>query len=149
MQSWRCAFGKHSCNERQSEENTVSFHSAYSNLSCYQCMESFHKKVWYPYTDCQRFPTRLHLRRCGFSDRYCKVERVEWNGYVVTMERGCTDLCYWGCRYEGFGITRLRCTSCCNQANGCNTDNGVLGSTPQDRGRFIPCVAALMAVLLW
>ncbi len=53
-----------------------------------------------------------------------QVETITVNGYdtIYSVERGCTKECYYGCRYNGYGVTYKRCYSCC-RSNLCNTDN--------------------------
>ncbi|XP_041363503.1 uncharacterized protein LOC121379100 [Gigantopelta aegis] len=91
------------------------------NLSCYDCSESF-KVLWTPFTDCQSNLSNVPLAKCHYKDRYCKVERTSVKGMTISVARGCAEECFYGCRIEGFGVTQLKCTSCCRQP-GCNTGN--------------------------
>ncbi|XP_074649377.1 uncharacterized protein LOC141904643 [Tubulanus polymorphus] len=93
-----------------------------TNLSCYTCKDAF-KLKFNAKSECLFNLSDIDVIRCGKRDKYCKVERQEVQGVVINIERGCADKCYWGCRYNGFGLTYLRCTSCCNQAEKCNTGN--------------------------
>ncbi|KAL5018250.1 hypothetical protein ScPMuIL_003972 [Solemya velum] len=88
-------------------------------LKCYDCSETS-KNVFHPYTDCQLRPPNAPLRDCLSSDLYCMVERVTVKGMTVSIRRGCTQHCDYGCRYYGFGVSQYKCTSCC-QKPGCNT----------------------------
>ncbi|KAL4231164.1 hypothetical protein ACF0H5_008746 [Mactra antiquata] len=89
-----------------------------TNLSCYDCSESF-KYVWEPYTTCQYYPMNTPLRPCLDVERYCKIERVTYKSVTVSITRGCTKECWHGCYASGFGLTKLKCTSCC-LTPGCN-----------------------------
>ena len=44
-------------------------------------------------------------------------------GATISMTRGCADTCYYGCRLYGFGVTQLRCSSCC-KGELCNVGSG-------------------------
>ena len=60
---------------------------------------------------------------------YSQVERVDLYGWTVSsIERGCTDECLYGCRYNGYGVTLERCYSCCRTPL-CNTDNAATYTT--------------------
>ena len=51
-----------------------------------------------------------------------QVERVTYRYMTVSISRGCTRDCWHGCYASGFGLTKLKCTSCCTTP-GCNTGN--------------------------
>lgn len=51
-----------------------------------------------------------------------QVERVTYKSMTVSIARGCTNECWHGCYASGFGLTKLKCTSCC-PTSGCNTGN--------------------------
>ncbi|XP_045215394.1 uncharacterized protein LOC123565599 [Mercenaria mercenaria] len=89
-----------------------------TNLSCYDCTESF-KYVWEPYTACQYYPQSTPLRPCLGVEMYCMVERVTYKSVTVSIKRSCTQECWHGCYASGFGLTKLKCTSCCLEP-GCN-----------------------------
>ncbi|CAH1793617.1 unnamed protein product [Owenia fusiformis] len=97
------------------------------NLSCFECKDNFRELdpgTYSPNTPCQqkaRF-NEIGISSCSVHDRYCKVERVELNGKVLSIERGCTEKCFYGCRFNGYGLTYMKCTSCC-MGYACNTDN--------------------------
>ncbi|KAK6169344.1 hypothetical protein SNE40_020416 [Patella caerulea] len=96
--------------------------AAVGNLTCYDCFDSF-KNFWDPFTPCQRNLSAVRLRQCHVQDRYCKVERISLKSITISISRGCVSECFYGCKAHGYGITQLRCTSCC-QGYACNTDNG-------------------------
>ena len=62
---------------------------------------------------------------------YFQVEQVSYRDMTVSISRGCTDSCYHGCYAFGFGLTRVKCTSCCRSA-GCN-----VGSVAATRYRLL------------
>ena len=55
-----------------------------------------------------------------------QTERIDYYGYgrTLTIERGCalTGKCRYGCKFNYYGVTHMRCTSCCKTPI-CNTDN--------------------------
>ena len=53
---------------------------------------------------------------------YFQVERTSYREMTVIIARGCADICLYGCYASGFGVTKLTCTTCC-QERGCNTSN--------------------------
>ncbi|ELT89557.1 hypothetical protein CAPTEDRAFT_212316 [Capitella teleta] len=96
-----------------------------SDLWCYQC-EELYKKTYDPYASpCLNNVSSVVIRQCDATDRFCKVERLDILkfGRVQQMFRGCTKNCYYGCRFYGYGLSYMKCTSCCS-SYGCNSDNG-------------------------
>ncbi len=51
-----------------------------------------------------------------------QVERLDYAWVTMSIERSCTTLCPYGCRYNGYAITQRKCTDCCVDF-GCNTGN--------------------------
>ncbi|KAF6040309.1 hypothetical protein EB796_001426 [Bugula neritina] len=92
-----------------------------TNLTCYHCKETFQHEYVYN-SKCQRQLSNVDVRPCGSQDKYCMTKRIEKNGIPTHFERTCVDECYYGCRYDKFGLTTLTCTSCCQEEQ-CNTDN--------------------------
>ncbi|XP_078492875.1 uncharacterized protein LOC100180055 [Ciona intestinalis] len=92
------------------------------HLHCYDCL--YYNKHHYHVDNCQMnmsyFPQ--FLQRCKTTDVYCKIERIRVQGTVTRLERSCSETCYYGCRYKGWGILTETCTSCCN-TDGCNVGN--------------------------
>ncbi|XP_077999207.1 uncharacterized protein LOC144452070 [Glandiceps talaboti] len=101
------------------------------SLKCYDCKVQF-KERYIP-TQCQYNVQELYgePRDCLHNEYYCMVTRKETNGVVTYFERNCAkpEKCKHGCKYSGFGLTKMQCTSCCSQ-DGCNTDNGTSSLTP-------------------
>ncbi|XP_046360495.2 uncharacterized protein LOC124138025 [Haliotis rufescens] len=95
-----------------------------NNLTCYDCAENTKdsNNYWDPFTPCQSNLTAVPLRHCHATDKYCKVERVTVKGMTISINRDCTAECKYGCRAIGYGVTQIRCISCCRE-NACNTDN--------------------------
>ncbi|XP_052069861.1 uncharacterized protein LOC127708781 [Mytilus californianus] len=91
-----------------------------TTLSCFDCEEIFEER-WDPYTDCQVYPHNTPLRPCLDIEMYCMVEKVTIYGMTTSIKRRCTSECYYGCRAHNFGLTTMKCTSCCQFA-GCNID---------------------------
>lgn len=116
--------------------------SVYTNLSCYDCTESF-KYVWEPYTACQYYPQSTPLRPCLGIERYCKVERITYKSVTVSITRSCTQKCWHGCYASGFGLTKLKCTSCCLEP-GCNV--GDTASNPVS-GIYLTCAISFVIFL--
>ncbi|XP_060565108.1 uncharacterized protein LOC132724257 [Ruditapes philippinarum] len=108
--------------------NAATTPTSITNLSCYDCSESF-KYIWEPYTACQYYPQSTPLRPCLGVERYCKVERVTYKSVTVSITRSCTQQCWHGCYASGFGLTKLKCTSCCLEA-GCNVGDAADNIVP-------------------
>ncbi|XP_067672012.1 uncharacterized protein [Haliotis asinina] len=95
-----------------------------NSLTCYDCSENTKdaNNYWDPFTPCQSNLSAVPLRHCHSTDKYCKVERVTVKGMTISISRDCTAECRYGCRASGYGVTKIRCISCCRE-NACNTDN--------------------------
>ncbi|XP_013417578.1 uncharacterized protein LOC106178789 [Lingula anatina] len=119
------------------------------NLSCYECSEAFtdNLKSYEPFTPCQTNLEEVDVRPCGSRDLYCKVERKSFKGQTVTIERGCTQRCLHGCKFTGWGITLMTCTSCC-QEHVCNTGNRAPGSlhAPTTQGELFSTLFTTLLV---
>ncbi|XP_070579759.1 uncharacterized protein [Ptychodera flava] len=92
-------------------------------LKCYDCKVQFKER--YTPSQCQfSIEEALEPRECQAAEDLCMVTRKETNGVVTYFERNCAKpgRCLYGCKYSGFGLTKMQCTSCCSQ-DGCNTDN--------------------------
>ncbi|KAL8597653.1 hypothetical protein ACOMHN_031588 [Nucella lapillus] len=125
-------------------------------LKCYECSDTF-KARWDPFTDCQLNVTAVPIATCLETDQYCKVERVtvKGTGATISITRTCAGDCYYGCRIFGYGVSQLRCTSCCNDTL-CNTDSGsstpvlLLGSPFRERSMLTSVVVGLgVLVVRW
>lgn len=66
-----------------------------------------------------------------------QVERVEVNGVLNQFFRGCVEKCPWGCRFNGYGLTKVTCNSCCS-TNLCNTGNSAINL------KIEPCLLFLL-----
>ena len=54
---------------------------------------------------------------------FLQVVRTDILGWqVLSIERGCTSVCAYGCKFNGYGLTYMKCTSCCRN-DACNTDS--------------------------
>ncbi|XP_069157504.1 uncharacterized protein [Procambarus clarkii] len=94
------------------------------NLTCYSCKLDFRKSPYEWDHPCLgrhngRNVSDEYLVACGLKDIYCRVERTEVNGVLITLTRECTDVCYFGCRPKGFGISQESCAKCCS-IHACN-----------------------------
>ncbi|XP_076457873.1 uncharacterized protein LOC143291718 [Babylonia areolata] len=126
-------------------------------LKCYDCSDTFRAR-WDPYTDCQLNVSAVPVATCLESDQYCKVERVsvKGTGATISISRSCAGDCYYGCLLYGYGVSQMRCTTCCNHTL-CNTDSGAAGavllrgwgcSALGRRGLLISVLLGVM-VMLW
>ncbi|XP_070186223.1 uncharacterized protein [Littorina saxatilis] len=121
-----------------------------SVLKCYDCYEFF-KDVWVS-TRCQGNASSVPVATCLTDDHFCRVEHVTVKGVTVSITRECAGDCYYGCRHRGFGVTELRCSSCCNTSL-CNTDAGTLPSVMLQSSalnvlRLIVCVALTLNLIV-
>ncbi|XP_053648064.2 uncharacterized protein [Cherax quadricarinatus] len=94
------------------------------NLTCYSCKLDFRKAVYQWNHPCLGRHHGMnvsadYLVACGPNDIFCRVERTEVNGVLITLTRECTDVCYFGCRPKGFGISYESCAKCCT-IHACN-----------------------------
>ncbi|KAK7084792.1 hypothetical protein SK128_007054 [Halocaridina rubra] len=94
------------------------------NLSCYTCQLDFRKKQYETNHPCLGRHDGLKVNEdflvsCGPRDFYCRAERTEVNGVLITLVRECSNVCYYGCRPKGFGISYESCAECCT-SHGCN-----------------------------
>ncbi|XP_042211079.1 uncharacterized protein LOC121858626 [Homarus americanus] len=94
------------------------------NLTCFSCKLDFRKSPYEWSHPCLGRHNGLnvsrdYLVRCGPNDLYCRAERTEVNGVLISLTRECTDICYFGCRPKGFGISSESCAKCCS-SNACN-----------------------------
>lgn len=97
--------------------------AAAGNLFCYECSEAYNKVYDPKNSPCRHNLSQIIVRRCSASEKYCKVERVESYKIVLSIARGCVSKCPWGCRFTGYALTQMKCTTCCT-TYGCNTGNG-------------------------
>ncbi|XP_071538428.1 uncharacterized protein [Panulirus ornatus] len=89
------------------------------NLTCYSCKLDFRKSAYKWDHPCLGRHNGLNVSTeylvvCGPNDFFCRAERTEVNGVLITLTRECTDVCYIGCRPKGFGIGYEACAKCCN-----------------------------------
>ncbi|XP_014671222.1 PREDICTED: uncharacterized protein LOC106811992 [Priapulus caudatus] len=118
-------------------------------ILCWECRDSF-RKAYNAASACLQKPVLFnstHYVQCQESYRFCQVERVEVNGVIVNIRRGCADECVVGCRTSGYGITTHRCLSCCNTSL-CNVGNAAVGRSAAPRIAAPPVVGALIVPML-
>ncbi len=123
-----------------------------TDLHCYECRENYKKEYDAFNSPCLNNVSLVNTRQCTAEHKYCmvkphcfwwfyiflrlpgqrfnhnkihlQVELVSIDGFsVFSIERTCTKECFYGCKYNGYGITLKRCASCC-RTNLCNTGSG-------------------------
>ena len=73
-----------------------------------------------------------------------QVVRVDLMGWApYSIERGCATQCPYGCKFNGYAVTYMRCTSCC-QTDSCNTDDGSTQIRP-----LMTVMAGCAMLFLW
>ncbi|ELU09984.1 hypothetical protein CAPTEDRAFT_193274 [Capitella teleta] len=94
------------------------------DLWCYECSESYSRTYDPADSPCRNNLTGVITRQCAKSEIYCRVERLDLYRFdtMLSIARGCTNKCEYGCRFNGLAITYRRCSSCCTTL-ACNTDS--------------------------
>ncbi|KAH9519791.1 hypothetical protein Btru_070923 [Bulinus truncatus] len=71
--------------------------------------------------DCVTFSniSEIPVATCGQHQNFCKVRRLDTEGELTSLDRGCDDQCKPGCTDTEL---YLECVSCCTE-HLCNTDN--------------------------
>ncbi|PAA66402.1 hypothetical protein BOX15_Mlig002967g2 [Macrostomum lignano] len=117
-----------------------------SNLSCYECAETFNKaSPWTSNTTCQTL-IGLGGRPCMSSQSFCTVQISIVYDALISITRGCADSCVDGCIYDGFPMTQINCVNCCNTSF-CNSMSAASRTAPAHCGTVLGLSALLMSVL--
>ena len=77
-----------------------------------------------------------------------QVERLQLHRSVLSIERTCVQECPYGCKFNGYGLTYMRCISCCN-TYACNDGNAAQNLHVNKRTTLVALATAAATVLMF